>query len=132
MNQIFKMRTLVIILCLCLELISCIQWNYSTLEMTGKYCPRKDSCRQDILQTFRQSTKIFLGPPKSKKVLVQYYCSFFQYCNSSIGLFSITHCKVIALPTIVIAKVVALLDLQGDSEKFSVSFRYEFLQFEER
>ena len=44
-----------------------------------------------------QSTKILLLPPKYKIIMVPSNHSFFQYCDSYIGLFSIAACKVITL-----------------------------------
>ena len=80
-----------------------------------------------------QSAKILLLPPKYEIIMVPSDHSNFQYCDSNIGLFSIAPCKVItlnplciifvsvlcfffngslskviALPTIAIAIVVAL------------------------
>ena len=88
-----------------------------------------------------QSAKILLLPPKCEIIMVPHNHSFFQYCDSNIGLFSIAPCKVItlnllcisslllflwlslskviALPTIAITKVVAL---KGDSEKITITF----------
>ena len=72
-----------------------------------------------------QSAKILLLPPKYEIIMLPSNHSFFQYCDSNIGLFLIAPCKVftpkllciffdgflskvIALPTIAIAIVVAL------------------------
>ena len=44
-----------------------------------------------------QSAKILLLPPKYEIIMVPSNHSFFQYCNSNIGLFFIAPCKVITL-----------------------------------
>jgi hypothetical protein len=79
---------------------------------------------KDLNLSSLQSAKILLLPTKYEIIMVPSNHSFFQYCDSNIGLFSITPCKVIALnilllflialpkvialPTIAIAIVVAL------------------------
>ena len=55
-----------------------------------------------------QSAKILLLPPKYEKITVPSNHSFYQYCDSKIGLSSIAPCKVITITTIAIAIVVAL------------------------
>ena len=45
--------------------------------------------------------KNIIGAPKMRNTY-----SFYRFCDSNIGLFSIGPCKVIALPTVVIAIVV--------------------------
>ena len=47
-----------------------------------------------------QSAKILLLPPKCEIIRVSSNHSFFQYCESNIGLFSIASHLVIALPTL--------------------------------
>ena len=44
-----------------------------------------------------QSAKILLLPPKYEIIMVPSNHSFFQYCDSNIGFFSIAPCKVITL-----------------------------------
>ena len=50
------------------------------------------SCIQHI-----QPAKLLLLPPKCEIIMVPSNHSFFQYCDSNIGLFSIAPCKVITL-----------------------------------
>ena len=40
---------------------------------------------------------VVLVPPKYEIIIVPSYNSFFQYCDSNIGLFSISPCRVITL-----------------------------------
>ena len=49
-----------------------------------------------------QSAKIVLLPPKYEIIMVPSNHSFFQYCDSNIGLFSIAPCNVITLNPICI------------------------------
>ena len=51
-------------------------------------------------QTFLQSTKILLLPPKCEIIFYPLKMVIFQYCDSNIGLFSINPHLVIALPTL--------------------------------
>ena len=44
-----------------------------------------------------QSAKILLLPPKYEIIMVPSNHSFYKYCDSNIGLFSIASCKVITL-----------------------------------
>jgi hypothetical protein len=74
-------------------------------------------------QPYLQRAKILLLPPKYEIIMLPSHHSFFQYCDSNIGLFSIaphlviaSHI-VIALPTIATAIVFALYVLKGVSKK---------------
>ena len=49
------------------------------------------------IQYLVQLAKILLLPPKYKIIMLPSNDSFFQYCDSNIGLFSIAPCKVITL-----------------------------------
>ena len=55
-----------------------------------------------------QSVKILLLPPKCQIIMVLSNYPYFQYFDINIGLYSIAPWKVIALPTLAIAIVVAL------------------------
>ena len=44
---------------------------------------------------YLQLAKILLLPPKYEIIMLSFNHSFFQYCDSNIGLFSIAPCKVI-------------------------------------
>ena len=48
-----------------------------------------------LVSIWINSTKILLVPPKGELTMVLSNFSFFQYCDSHIGLFSISPCKVI-------------------------------------
>ena len=70
--------------------------------------------------------------------------SFFQYCDSKIGLFSIAPCNVITLnPVCILFGISSLLlffdgslskviALKGDSEKITVTFANTFKSVKER
>ena len=62
-----------------------------------------------MLHVYVQSAKILLLPPKYEIIMVPSNHSFFQYCDSNIGLFSITHCKVITLNPLCILFVISSL-----------------------
>ena len=61
-------------------------------------------------QEHLQSTEILLLPPKYEIIMVPSNHSFFQYCKSNIGLFSIAPCKVITPnPLCILFCIVSLL-----------------------
>ena len=55
-----------------------------------------------------QSTKVLLLPAKYEIIMVPSNNSVFQYCDSNIGLFSFAPCKVITLNTLCILFVSVL------------------------
>ena len=65
--------------------------------------------------------------------------SFIHFCDSNIGLFCIASCKFVAFTTIAIAivvalksdsedkgKIIALFNLEGDSDMCTFTLRYRF------
>ena len=75
------------------------------------------NCKINILHFFiwfcrylpLQSAKILLLPPKYEMIMVPSNHSFFQYCESNIGLFSIAPCKVITLNPLIILFCISFL-----------------------
>jgi hypothetical protein len=49
----------------------------------------------EILFDEVQLAKILLLPPKYEIIMLPFNHSFFQYCDSNIGLFSVAPCKLI-------------------------------------
>ena len=80
-----------------------------------------------------KSAKILLLPPKYEIIMVLSNHAFFQYCDSNIGLSSITPCKVINLnpfcilfgicSLLLFLKLSLFLAFKDDSEKITVIFR---------
>ena len=88
--------------------------------------PKSDKFRDPLMDIGRdvyylQSTKILLLPPKYEIIMVPSYHSFFQYCDSNIGLFSIAPCKVITLyPLCILLCIRYLLFFMALSLKLSL------------
>ena len=69
-----------------------------------------DSCAiQDMKKDNLKSAKILLVTQKYEIVIMLSLYSFFKYCDSNIGLFSIAPCKVFALNCFALFLVSALL-----------------------
>ena len=73
---------------------------------------------KQILCRSKQSVKILLLPPKYEIIMVPSNHSFFKYCDSNIGLFSIAPCKVITLnPLCILFCISSLLLFDGSLSK---------------
>ena len=122
--------------------------NYTLLIATGFFFVLlHNNCSYKYI--ILQSAKILLLPPKYEIIMLPSNHSFFQYCDSNIGLFSIAPCKVITLNPLCILfwyqffasflmalspklslfqlsrqrQLSLFLALKGDSEKITVTFR---------
>ena len=65
--------------------------------------------KRQISILYVQSAKILLLPPKYEIIMLPTNHSNFQYCDSNIGLFSISPCKVITLNPLCILFGISLL-----------------------